>query len=246
MHGRLCARTGCGHLVPYWLNGGGLRRFGFRSPAGLPQLWTHGRGVLLVALYAALSVGCGTVPERTPLPEVLSTTAQVLGIPKARVWGDESPPYADKWFAMSEAELKAQYPNIFGREHNYLAISGGGPNGAFAAGILLGWTEAGTRPEFTMVAGISTGALLAPFTFLGPSYDAQIKEIYTGISTKDIITERNLLAGLTSDALAGTEPLQRLIAKYITPQMMEAIAAETRVYTLKQPPKAFGKGLGKE
>ena len=61
----------------------------------------------------------------------------------------------------------------------YLAVSGGGDNGAFGAGLLNGWTETGTRPEFKMVTGVSTGALVAPFAFLGPSYDAALREVYT-------------------------------------------------------------------
>ena len=228
MHGKLFARTGWRHLALHRLKGPRLQPCGFPSPVGLPQLWTRGWVVLLAVVYAALSVGCGTVPVRTPVPEQLSEEAQIPGIPRAKTWGDEPAPWTAAWFLKSQAELEAEYPGVFGREHHYLAISGGGLNGAFAAGILFGWTEAGTRPEFTAVTGVSTGALMAPFAFLGSSYDAQIKEIYTGISTKDIITERNLLAGLTSDALAGTEPLQGLIAKYITPQMMEALAAEYR------------------
>src|ERR1700754_4443830 len=62
---------------------------------------------------------------------------------------------------------------------NLLAISGGGENGAFGAGLMNGWTETGTRPEFEMVTGISTGALSAPFAFMGPAYDQQLKEVYT-------------------------------------------------------------------
>jgi hypothetical protein len=112
-----------------------------------------------------------------------------------------------------------------------LAISGGGSNGAFSAGLLLGWTEAGTRPEFTAVTGISTGALIAPFAFLGPDYDATLKKLYTGISTEDILTERGFWSGfygLKSDALADTKPLRKLLKKYITPKIMEAIAEEYR------------------
>ena len=79
---------------------------------------------------------------------------------------------------------------------NFLAISGGGENGAFGAGLLIGWTEAGTRPEFKLVTGISTGALTAPFAFLGPAYDEQLKEVYTTITAKDVLEERGILAAL--------------------------------------------------
>jgi predicted patatin/cPLA2 family phospholipase len=184
--------------------------------------------VLLAVVYAAVIVGCGTVPVRTPVPEELSETAHIMGIAKVRFWGDEPPPWIETTLAWSQAELKAQFAGVMGKEHNYLAISGGGQNGAFGGGVLLGWTEAGTRPEFTMVTGVSTGALAGPFAFLGSAYDAQLKEIYTGITTKDVLEKRNLLTALTSDALASTEPLQGLISRYITPQVLDALAVEFR------------------
>jgi predicted acylesterase/phospholipase RssA len=74
---------------------------------------------------------------------------------------------------------------------NVLALSGGGANGAFGAGLLNGWTAAGTRPVFKLVTGLSTGALIAPFAFLGSAYDATLREFYTTISTKGIYNERS-------------------------------------------------------
>lgn len=183
---------------------------------------------LVATVCMALTAGCGSVPERTPVPKEFTETAQIPGIPQARSWGDEPAPWAEAWFALSQAELEARYPGVMAKEHTYLAISGGGQNGAFGAGLLLGWTAAGTRPEFTAVTGVSTGALIAPFAFLGPAYDAPLKELYTGITTKDILTRRNVLTGLTSDAMADTKPLQALIKKYITPEVMEALAGEYR------------------
>jgi predicted acylesterase/phospholipase RssA len=108
----------------------------------------------------------------------------------------------------------------------YLGISGGGENGAFGAGLLVCWTEAGTRPEFKIVTGISTGALTAPFAFLGPKYDAELKSIYTGITANDVLEQRGQLAALFDDALADNAPLQHLVAKYVTADMLKAIAAE--------------------
>lgn len=188
------------------------------------QLWI----TLLLGILIGYTVGCGTVPKRNALPEELSNSAVIPGIPNARLWGDEAPLTVRDFFSLSQEQIQAKYGGIYGKEHSYLAISGGGANGAFGAGLLVGWTDSGTRPEFTAVTGISTGALIAPFAFLGPAYDEQLKEIYTGVSTKDIFTSRFLLIGLTSDALADTTPLHNLISKYITPQVMEAIAAAFR------------------
>jgi hypothetical protein len=107
-----------------------------------------------------------------------------------------------------------------------LAISGGGDDGAFGAGLLVGWTEAGTRPEFELVTGISTGALTAPFAFLGPSHDGELKAVYTEITQRDIFTPRGILAALNSDAMADTTPLRRMLERHVTQALLDDIAAE--------------------
>jgi len=110
----------------------------------------------------------------------------------------------------------------------FLAISGGGDNGAFGAGLLNGWTTAGNRPEFKLVTGISTGALTAPFAFLGPAYDDELKRFYTTITPKDILVPRWILAAITSDAMADNDPLWNLLEKEVNQAMLDAIAAEHR------------------
>jgi predicted patatin/cPLA2 family phospholipase len=109
---------------------------------------------------------------------------------------------------------------------SYLAVSGGGEDGAFGAGLLTGWTETGTRPEFKVVTGVSTGALTAPFAFLGPAYDGQLKEMYTTLSAADVLETRSFLAAIYDDAMADTAPLRRTIAKYMTMDVLAAIARE--------------------
>jgi hypothetical protein len=129
---------------------------------------------------------------------------------------------------LSDAEVRAGFPGIYGRPHHYLAISGGGSDGAFGAGLLNGWTAAGTRPEFTIVTGISTGALIAPFAFLGPAYDAELRDLYTQYSTKDLLRKRNWIEILGRESIADTAPLRAKIAEYITPEVIAGIAAEDR------------------
>lgn len=109
---------------------------------------------------------------------------------------------------------------------NLLALSGGGDNGAFGAGLLNGWTQTGKRPEFLLVTGVSTGALIAPFAFLGPAYDARLKALYTTSSPSDIIAIRSVFAALTDDALADTAPLRRLLQKHVDRAFLDAIAVE--------------------
>jgi hypothetical protein len=182
---------------------------------------------LLVHFFVLIIVtGCSSLPERNPLPESLSDAAIIPGIEGARYWADEAPPETDDWFKLPKEELMIRYPASFGREHNYLAISGGGQRGAFGAGLLCGWTEAGTRPEFTMVTGVSTGALIAPFAFLGPEYDHVIREIYTTYSTEDIVQPRSSLETLFGDAATDSSPLREKLARYIDEDFMAAIAAE--------------------
>ncbi|MDV4144956.1 MULTISPECIES: patatin-like phospholipase family protein [Shimia] len=109
-----------------------------------------------------------------------------------------------------------------------LALSGGGQYGAFGAGVLAGWTEAGTRPRFDMVTGVSTGALIAPFAFLGPDYDDRLKRFYTQTSTKDILSIN--IAGLFGGrgAVASTAPLAAAIERELDADLIRAIAREAR------------------
>lgn len=109
---------------------------------------------------------------------------------------------------------------------NLLAISGGGDGGAFAAGLLNGWTVHGDRPQFETVTGVSAGALIAPFAFLGPRSDPVLKSIYTHLSQRDIYRNRWLLPALFSDSLASTAPLRGLIRRYVDQRLLDAIAAE--------------------
>jgi patatin-like phospholipase/acyl hydrolase len=109
---------------------------------------------------------------------------------------------------------------------HYLAISGGGDNGAYGAGLLNGWTETGGRPQFKAVTGVSTGALIAPFAFLGPSYDPVLREVYTTINAERVYRARGLSAALFDDAMTDTTPLAEFIAKFADAKLVEAIAAE--------------------
>mgnify|MGYP001823841013 CR=1 FL=1 len=166
--------------------------------------------------------------KRNPVPRELCSRAVVFqsDIP-VRTWGDEPPRWADEWFATPREDLHAQYCGIVGCEHHYLAISGGGASGAFGAGLLKGWTKNGTRPEFTAVTGISTGALAAPFAFLGPDWDHKLEQVYTSFSTKDLV-KRTLFSAITSSALYSTKGLQSVIARFFDREVMAAVAAEFR------------------
>ncbi len=190
-----------------------------------PGWLSRGRWLCATALLAATLVGCAGAPARRPVPADLATQAEVPGIPQARIWGDQPPPWVALLAAKSDEELKAMFPASYGKPHNYLAISGGGPDGAYGAGLLNGWTAAGTRPEFTIVTGISTGALIAPFAFLGSKYDHVLTDVYTRNSTKDLVERRAYISAALGDSLADTKLLRAKIAHYVTPEVIEEIAA---------------------
>lgn len=111
---------------------------------------------------------------------------------------------------------------------NVLVLSGGGANGSYTAGVLNGWTAAGNRPQFDVVTGISTGALIAPFAFLGSEYDDLLKRSYTELHDRDIFTRRWLPALVYADSLADSAPLRKRIASEITPTILKQIAEAHR------------------
>lgn len=120
--------------------------------------------------------------------------------------------------------------------YNYLAVSGGGSAGAFGSGILNGWTKEGSRPKFKIVTGVSTGSLIAPFAFLGPEYDPQLKEAYTTIDASRVFTLRGLLSLLWQESLTDNAPFKEVIAKYVDDELLRRIAEEhakgRRLYVL--------------
>jgi len=129
--------------------------------------------------------------------------------------GKVSPLYAAA--APGNTNAIREFERRRGHALNVLSLSGGGQNGAFGAGLLIGWRESGRRPVFDIVGGVSTGALMATHALLGtPADDAQLEEMYTQITKKDIYEERRIYSLATADSLADTEPLARLIAKHIT------------------------------
>ncbi|WP_240502578.1 patatin-like phospholipase family protein [Methylocaldum sp. 14B] len=189
----------------------------------------HSFGLLLLAAIVCLSA-CLLPTRRPAVPQAWSEKAQVVCLPGIRyVVRTEMPEFAQdamETFYRERAYLTPQNQADTLPPANFLALSGGGDNGAFGAGLLCGWTAGGTRPVFKGVTGISTGALIAPFAFLGPKYDAPLEEVYTRSAPKDILEARYFLAAIFEDALADNAPLGRLLKKYVTEDMLKEIARE--------------------
>jgi predicted patatin/cPLA2 family phospholipase len=137
----------------------------------------------------------------------------------------ELPRYADEPPSSFLNEARAKF-TVGGRAPSYLALSGGGADGAYGAGVLNGWTAAGTRPEFSVVSGVSTGALIAPFAFLGPAYDVPLREIYTSGIAESLVDQSNILGVVFGSGLFGNARLRELIGRYVDQNMLAAIAAE--------------------
>ena len=185
-----------------------------------------GRNVTLGLLTVGLSVaGCGSLP-RNPVPVDRMKQAELPGMPDVRAWaGSFSEAFEADLAESVRQESVADFRRAPDGSGHYaaLSMSGGGDKGAFGAGFLNGWTASGTRPTFKLVTGISTGALIAPFAFLGPEYDEVLKNAYTTISADEVLRKRGL-SRFWRDAVADTEPLAALIARDVDEDVLKAVA----------------------
>lgn len=125
-----------------------------------------------------------------------------------------------RFWANSVDGFRQAMPTV---EGPWLALSGGGDGGAFGAGYLAGWSASGKRPKFAVVTGSSTGALMAPFVFLGARYDDALHKNYTTTTAADVFE-----FGSTPESLLDDWPLKKTIEKRVTPELLQAIAAEYR------------------
>jgi len=185
------------------------------------------RSILAAALLVTLAA-CGTnVPRLDDAP--VNTYATPAGYKGIRYWGDAELKKLNEASAERLAELKVAHkadPSIPLDHAYYLAISGGGGDGAYGAGVLNGWTRAGNRPQFEIVTGISTGALSAPYAFLGSAYDGKLKEIYTTIDDSDVMKKKGAISGIFGSSMTDNGPLKALVAKYVTQDLIDKIAIE--------------------
>ena len=175
----------------------------------------------------ALLAGCSLPVRGTAVPIGRTTQASVLGVPNERffvLYGTQ--PLEVEFAAAMDRLRRAQglAPNAPLPEIQLLAVSGGGENGAFGAGLLCGWSEHGTRPVFELVTGVSTGALIAPFAYLGSSYDPQLRAVYTELTPDRVLLQRGFTAVLWDDAMADNSPLFKTLSGYLNEAMMADLA----------------------
>jgi hypothetical protein len=160
--------------------------------------------------------GCATSRDQFTASQALN--AQLPGFSHIREFADTT---ATK-LGMESAKVNPQ------QDFALLALSGGGADGAFGAGVLNGWTTTHQRPQFTVVSGSSTGALMAPFAFLGPDYDEVLRDVYTGGSAEQLVQAVNVANAIFDAGLISHTSVHGFISRYVTPRLLSDIAQEHR------------------
>jgi Patatin-like phospholipase len=190
-----------------------------------------GTNLLWITIAVSIALeGCAGLPRQAAVPSPMTERARSPAAGDARFWPDLD---QDREELIAGRAAERERVHLIGASavapdrlppENYLAISSGGDNGAFAAGLLVGWTARGNRPAFDVVTGVSAGALVAPFAFLGCRYDEVLRAVSSRIRSRDIFNPRSLIAGLTSDGFVDDSPLVSTIDKYITQDVLREVA----------------------
>lgn len=168
----------------------------------------------LAALALSLALGACTSLPRTPYTAADAASSRVLDIEGLRRYTDEP---VTKFSFDKDTSTASR---------SYLALSGGGADGAYGVGVLNGWSAAGTRPAFSVVSGVSTGGLIAPFAFLGSQYDDTLWELYTSGIAESLLSDPSIMRVLFSSGLFGNTRLRELVARYVGPEILAQVARE--------------------
>jgi Patatin-like phospholipase len=188
------------------------------------------RVAVLAGVASLVLASCAAQTARQAVPSQLVAEASIPGLAHARFWGDEVPANVLAFAQAHMPNAKVMASKLSGARGRplveYLAISGGAGDGAFAAGLLAGCSRKGDRPQFEVVTGVSAGALTAPFAYLGPDYDGRLQQIWTKYETDDLATPQVLAGLFGADAFADSSGLADLIAKYVDRKLLDRIAEE--------------------
>jgi hypothetical protein len=164
----------------------------------------------------ALLAGC-MAPDRVAYTPKAAANANIEGFGDIRIYADTTRLDGPAWLTIPRHE------NV-----NYLVLSGGGAAGAFSVGALKAWSDRGGRPEFDIVSGVSTGALIAPYAFLGRTYDDTLVDLYTSGVAKELVDADFLPKGLLGPSLLKEAPLRRMVERHLTPDILAKVATEHR------------------
>ncbi|MEY9424053.1 putative patatin/cPLA2 family phospholipase [Bradyrhizobium japonicum] len=185
--------------------------------SGPSRGWIRQTGARLtgfLVLACSLVLGACTSLPRTPYTAAEASTSRVLDIDGLRRYADEP---VTKFSFEKDTSTATK---------SYLALSGGGADGAYGVGVLSGWTAARTRPTFSVVSGVSTGGLIAPFAFLGSQYDDTLREVYTSGIAESLLNDPSIMRVLFGSGLCGNTRLRELVARYVGPEIMAQVARE--------------------
>ena len=199
--------------------------FGRRGIADCGLRGLQGDIVLGICMIMGAALGgCATLERLPAVTYAQAKQAEILDIPDARFYVSETKPILD--LAVKASQRRNLARGVTATRY-FIAISGGGDDGAFGAGLLVGWSDRGDRPEFDVVTGVSTGSLSAPFVFLGRAYDPQLKAVYTETNAGDVfIKTAPLIGALAGDSLTNNAPLRAMIARRLDDEMVRRIAEE--------------------
>jgi hypothetical protein len=164
----------------------------------------------------ALLAGC-MAPDRVAYTPKAAANANIEGFGDIRIYADTTRLDGPAWLTIPRH-----------KDVNYLVLSGGGAAGAFSVGALKAWSDRGGRPEFDIVSGVSTGALIAPYAFLGRTYDDTLVDLYTSGVAKELVDADFLPKGLLGPSLLKEAPLRRMVERHLTPDILAKVATEHR------------------
>lgn len=187
---------------------------------------------LWLLIFTLFVCGCSSIRARHAVPMELADKVRILGMQDIRALSDHPSNYLIEDFIrlLSHQKKDEREDSLWaaknGHAYSVLAISGGAANGAYGVGLLNGWTRSGSRPFFHIVTGVSTGAIIAPFAFLGSKYDDKLKEFYTKYSTKEIMRRKGLFQIFFGNSYMTNKPLVRLIEHNFDLELLKEIARE--------------------
>jgi predicted acylesterase/phospholipase RssA len=181
------------------------------------------RSLCLAAVV--VTTGCAAI-HREPAPEAALNTTRPVGFQSivryANSYSNGDPRVIGARFSET---LQRHRANSLDGPLNILALSGGGAGGAFGAGALIGLSRRGERPQFDIVTGVSAGALIAPLAFLGPAWDAQLADAFSGARTEHLLDSRGIGA-LFHPGIYRSEPLVELVDRFVTDELIQAVAQQ--------------------
>ncbi len=180
--------------------------------------WIHKIGIVALALLVS---ACVNVETRTPFNANMLADAKIAGFENIRLYVDAS--------AADVSAARAMYLPETGKDRpNYLALSAGGEGGAYGAGYLNGWTRRGDRPAFDVVTGVSAGALIAPFAFVGSSVDAELAAFFQDGMASQLNQRNSLLQGVFGQSLYPSGPMSLLIKSQVNDDLIDQVADRHR------------------